>query len=129
MRRVLPYIITFIVGAAIFVAVICGMGIWNAATTQVTLQILCDAFFTAGAVIFGVGLLVFCSNGGAYYMLSYAIVKLVDLFRRGAKGKYKDFYEYAEKKKEKQHSFGFMLIVGLVFLAAAVGCLIGYNNC
>ncbi len=128
MKRVLPYIITAVIGALVVVTVICGLQIWSASSTQVVLGTLCDAFFVAGVLIFGVGLLVFCSNGGAFYMLSYGIIKLIDLFRRGAKGKYKDFYEYAESKKEKKRSFGFMLIVGIGFLVVAVALLIAYNN-
>jgi len=128
MKRALPYIITTVVGAAITVIIVCALKVWNAENTKTVMQILCDAFFVSGALIFGAGLLVFCSNGGAFYMLAYGVIRFFDLFRRGVKGKYKDFYEYSESKKENKHGFGFMLIVGLAFLAAAVAFLIAYNN-
>lgn len=128
MKRALPYIFTVVIGGVIAVVVMCSMQIWDSSGTVETLQILCDSFFGAGALVFGAGLLVVCSNGGAFYMLSYGFIKLRDLFRRGAKGKYKDFYEYSESKKEKKRGFGYMLIVGLVFLVVAVAFLIAYNN-
>lgn len=128
MKRALPYIITAVVGALIVVAVICGQQIWAAESTRIAMQILSDAFFVSGVVLAGVGLLIFCSNGGVFYMLSYAVIRFFDLFKRGVKGKYKDFYDYTESKKDKKRSFGFMLIVGLVYLAVAVAFLIAYNN-
>lgn len=128
MKRVLPYIIAFAVGALTVTIVICAMGVWNAKNTAEVLQILCDAFFAAGILVFGAGLLVVCSNGGAFYMLAYGIIRFFDLFKRNAKGKYKDFYEYTEIKKQNKRGFGFLLIVGAVYLAVSIALLIAFNN-
>ena len=120
MKRVLPYLITTLVGAAIVVTIILAQRIWTAEDMTEIMRRLSDAFFVAGVCIGGVGLLVFASNGGVFYMLTFGIIRLFDLFRRNInERKYKDFYEYKESKKDKKHGFGFMLVVGLVFIAIA----------
>ena len=129
MKRVLPYLITTLVGAAIVVTIILAQRIWTAEDMTEIMRRLSDAFFVAGVCIGGVGLLVFASNGGVFYMLTFWIIRLFDLFRRNInERKYKDFYEYKESKKDKKHGFGFMLVVGLVFIAIAGAFLAAYYN-
>ncbi|MCI9459390.1 MAG: DUF3899 domain-containing protein [Clostridia bacterium] len=129
MKRVLPYLITTLVGAAIVVTIILAQRIWTAEDMTEIMRRLSDAFFVAGVCIGGVGLLVFASNGGVFYMLTFGIIRLFDLFRRNInERKYKDFYEYKESKKDKKHGFGFMLVVGLVFIAIAGAFLAAYYN-
>lgn len=129
MKRVLPYLITTLVGAAIVVTIILAQRIWTAESTTELMRRLSDAFFVAGVVIGGVGLLVFASNGGVFYMLSFGFIRLFDLFRRNINDrKYKDFYEYKESKKDKKRGFGFMLVVGLAFIAIAGAFLAAYYN-
>lgn len=129
MKRVLPYLITTLVGAAIVVTIILAQRIWMAEDMTEIMRRLSDAFFVAGVCIGGVGLLVFASNGGVFYMLTFGIIRLFDLFRRNInERKYKDFYEYKESKKDKKHGFGFMLVVGLVFIAIAGAFLAAYYN-
>ena len=129
MKRVLPYLITTLVGAAIVVTIILAQRIWTAEDMTEIMRRLSDAFFVAGVCIGGVGLVVFASNGGVFYMLTFGIIRLFDLFRRNInERKYKDFYEYKESKKDKKHGFGFMLVVGLVFIAIAGAFLAAYYN-
>ncbi len=129
MKRVLPYLITTLVGAAIVVTIILAQRIWTAEDMTEIMRRLSDAFFVAGVCIGGVGLLVFASNGGVFYMLTFGIIRLFDLFRRNInERKYKDFYEYKESKKDKKHGFGFMLVVGLAFIAIAGAFLAAYYN-
>jgi hypothetical protein len=129
MKRVLPYLITTLVGAAIVVTIILAQRIWTAEDMTEIMRRLSDAFFVAGVCIGGVGLLVFASNGGVFYMLTFGIIRLFDLFRRNVnERKYKDFYEYKESKKDKKHGFGFMLVVGLACIAIAGAFLAAYYN-
>ena len=129
MKRVLPYLVTTLVGAAIVVTIILAQRIWTAEDMTEIMRRLSDAFFVAGVCIGGVGLLVFASNGGVFYMLTFGIIRLFDLFRRNInERKYKDVYEYKESKKDKKHGFGFMLVVGLVFIAIAGAFLAAYYN-
>ena len=129
LKKALPYIISAAVGIAIFIVVICIKSIWNAEETADVMQILSDACFVPGVMLAGVGLIIFASNGGAFDMLSYAVIKFFDLFRRDPRNKkYKDFYEYREAKKDKKRGMAFMLIVGLIFIAIATVFLIVYLN-
>ena len=126
-KKALPYIISGAVGIIIFIIIICTKAIWNAEGAKDVMRILSDAFFVPGVLLGGAGLLIFASNGGAFDMLAYAVIRFFDLFKRDVRNKkYKDFYEYREAKKEKKRHMGFMLIVGLVFIALAVIFLIIY---
>ena len=127
LKKALPYIISGIVGIAVFITVICVKQIWNAENAKVVMQVLSDGCFVPGVLLAGVGLIIFASNGGAFDMLAYAVIRFFDLFRRDVRNKkYKDYYEYREAKKEKKRSMGFMLIVGAIFIALAVIFLIVY---
>lgn len=128
-KRILPYIITAVIGIAITVAIICSKQIWAADSTKVVMQILSDAFFVPGVLLAGVGLIIFASNGGAFDMLGFAVLLFFNLFRKDVnKRKYKDFYEYRQAKKDKKRSMAFMLIIGLIFIAIAVIFIIVYAN-
>ena len=77
-----------------------------------------------------IGLLVFVSDRGAFDMLRYAVIMLVNKFRRDInKRKYKDFNEYREMRSGKENKpIAFMLVVGLAYIAGAVAFLIAYYN-
>ena len=126
-KRALPYIITAIVGILIFIIIICAKKIWNEDETYVVMQILSDACFVPGVLLAGFGLIIVASNGGAFDMLAYAVIRFFDLFRRDVRNKkYKDYYEYREAKKDKKRRMSFMLIVGAVLIVFAVIFLIVY---
>lgn len=127
LKKALPYIISAVIGIVIFIVIICAKGIWKYDEEREVLRILSDAFFVPGVCLAGMGLLIFASNGGAFDMLSYAVIRFFDLFKRDVRNKkYKDFYEYREAKKDKKRGMAFMLIVGLVFIALAAIMLIAY---
>lgn len=126
-KKALPYIITSIIGVIVFIIIICVRKIWDAETTHSIMRTLSDACFVPGVLLAGVGLIIFASNGGAFDMLSFAVIRIFDLFRRDCKNrKYKDYYEYREAKKEKKRGMAFMLLVGAVFIVLAVIFLIVY---
>ena len=127
LKKALPYIITSIVGIIIFIIIICVKAIWNAGETHIVMQILSDACFVPGVLLAGVGLIIFASNGGVFDMLTFAVIRIFDAFRKDCKNrKYKDYYEYREAKKDKKRSMAFMLIVGAIFIVLAVIFLIVY---
>lgn len=127
MKKALPYIITATVGIIIFIAVICIKQIWNMDRTHNVMGTLSDACFVPGILLAGAGLIVVASNGGAFDMLSFAVIRFFDLFRRDCRNKkYKDFYEYRQAKKDNKRGTAFMLIVGAVFIAFAIIFLIVY---
>ncbi len=126
-KKALPYIISAVVGIIIFIVIICVQTIWNADGTQEVMGLLSDAFFVPGVLLAGAGLIIFASNGGAFDMLAFAVIRFFDLFRRDVKNKkYKDFYEYREAKKGNKRNMAFMLLTGLVFIALAGIFLIVY---
>lgn len=126
-KRALPYLISAIFGIVIFLIIIFAKKITSAGETHVVMQILSDACFVPGVLLAGVGLIIFASNGGAFDMLAYAVIRFFDLFKRDVRNKkYKDFYEYREAKKDKKRGMAFMLIVGAVFIVLASIFLIVY---
>lgn len=128
-KALLRYGITFAVGLllAFFAALI--QGVFAQTETVALMKVLCNSFFASGVLIACVGLLVVATEGGAFDMLAYAVVLIFDGLRRDvSKRKYKDFYEYKQAKKEKKRSFGFLLIVGVIFIAISLVFLIPYYN-
>ena len=127
LKRAIPYIATAIVGIIIFIIIICTKKIWNEEETYAVMQILSDACFVPGVLLAGFGLIIVASNGGAFDMLAYAMIRFFDLFKRDPRNKkYKDYYEYSESKKDRKRRMSFMLIVGAVFIVLAVIFLIVY---
>jgi len=119
-KAFLPYLICIAIGAAVSLVIILAYQIWNMKTVE-QIRLLGDAFLVAGVLLAGVGLLVFASNGGVFDMLTYAVIRFFDLFRKNVKNpKYKDYYEYREAKKGRRKKMAFMLIVGLGYVAIAV---------
>lgn len=116
-KKYLPYLICFAIGVAMFLAVIISGKIWALSGHHV-FRLLSDACILPAAVLGGIGALVFAANGGVFDMLSFAVIRLFDLFRPNVRNeKYKDFYDYKMAKSERRHSFAHMLIVGAIFLA------------
>ena len=96
---------------------------------ELLLKDLCNAFFVPGMCTFGLGVLVWSTNGGTFDMIAFGFVKLFDLFKRDlTKVKYKTFYEYRKAQQEKQRSFSAYLVVGAVFIALSMLFLVLYNN-
>lgn len=133
MKKVLPYLISALVGAA--VAIIIMFASYKIHTVppvrenaKEIMGILSNAFLVPGVILGGFGLIIFASNGGAFDMLAFAVIRFFDLFRKDVKGKYKDFYEYREAKKDRGFKTSFMFWVGLAFIAVSVVFLICYYN-
>ncbi len=118
------YVISVGVGLALAFVVMLLRDIFSQTDSREILVILNDAFFISGMCLVCVGGLVFVSNNGMFYMLSYG-VSLIFSVRKWSKGKkYKDYYEYKTAKEKKQHGFAYLLVVGLAFIAVASALLI-----
>lgn len=129
MKKKLSYIITSAFCAVITVVVLLTRETFSQTNTLTVYKDLCDAFFLPGVMTLGFGLLVFVSNGGAFSMLKFSVIKFVDLFRRDlTKVKYRTYYDYKEANKDNKNDFGFMLIIGAVFVAISVVFLILYHS-
>lgn len=118
MKKFWKYFITALVGlvAALLILVLKG-------------TYLSDALFVPGVLLLGVGTLLFASNGGAFDMLAFGVIKLLDLYKRDlTKVKYRTFYDYRQAQKDKKRSFDYLLIVGAAMVVvASVFWIVHYN--
>lgn len=120
-RTWIYYAVSFGIGCVISLAVLCSNSFWTL-EGSVLYQVLSDAFLVSGSLLAGVGLLVFAANRGTFHMLSYAVIRIFDLFRPNARNeKYRDYYEYKKAKMDsKSRPVAYLLLVGLGFLALSV---------
>lgn len=128
MKKWSQYIITICVALLL---VLCVLMIQNTFEHNGSLLLseLCNAFFVPGVLILCFGLLLWASNGGAFDMLSFAITKLFDLFKKDlTKVKYRTFYDYREAQRDKKRSFSCYIIVGAFFIAISIVFFVLYKN-
>lgn len=122
MKTIWKYVITFGVACVICVLALWARGLFGGVQgVAEIMRCLSDGFFISGFAVGGYGLLVVCSNGGAFDILAYGMICFFGLFRKDVRNrKAKTFYEYRKAKSEKRHSFAYLLIVGLAFILIAV---------
>lgn len=120
MKKALKYIITAAIGIAAALVIMFTRNVTGQETLKQVFTILSDSFFVPGVCLVCVGFIVWASSGGVFDMLAYGFITLFDTFRRDvSRRKYKDFYEYRQAKKGEKRGFGFLLLVGLAFIAVA----------
>ena len=117
MNNKYKYLITLIIGLlfAFIYAVL--NNIFAQTDREKIFHILTDSFFVPGILFVCFGILVFSSNGGTFDMIKYGTVRFLSLFKRDYNDvKYKSYYEYVSEKHEKNQSFGYLIMVGIVFI-------------
>lgn len=121
MKKYRSYIVTFVIGAVIALAVCLFKEIFAADSTITTVSILSDAFFTSGVLIGSVGILVLISNDGNFDTLSYGIKIIRNMFIRseGHKKVEKNLYEYRMAKHAERKNTRHLLVVGGIYLLLA----------
>lgn len=132
-KKTLPYLITALTGSAVSVLIMFACYKIHAVppapeNSKEIFGVLSNSFLVSGVILSGLGLIIFAGNGGTFDMLSYAVIRLFDLFKRNVKGRYKDFCAYRGAKKGGKLKTSFMLFVGLAFIALSVIFLICYYN-
>lgn len=128
MKKKLSYIITAAVCALATLLLLLSRGTFSQTNLVTIYRDMCDSLFVPGIIVLSLGLLILMSNGGAFNMLRFAVMKLFDLFKRDmTKVKYRTFYDYNEAKKDQKHDFWFLIIVGAIFVAVSVVFLILYE--
>lgn len=130
MKGFLRYLITALVGLSIVCVIVLSKKMFSQTSVKTIMQIWSDAFFAAGVFLVCGGLIVFASNGGVFDMMGYSITLLFSIFRSSkVERKYKTYYDYRESRREKKRGYGYILIVGAVFVAiAAVFLWLYYAN-
>lgn len=92
--------------------------------------LICDAFTIPGMLLLMFGCLLWLSNQGALdgvaYVTSYAIKMLIPGRMRKEQER---FYDYVERKRgNRVKGYGFLFIVGAVFMAVALIFMALYNS-
>lgn len=129
MKKFKKYLITIIVGLLIAFWVAFTQGIFEQTDIKLILHILTDSFFVSGVLITGMGGLIFVSNEGSFDGITFAMKSFFAIFKKDKKKVYRSYYDYKQSKKDRDRSFGYMLICGLVFLAMSGIVLLFYSNC
>ena len=120
-RNLLLYGISVLVGAAISLIIVSIRGIFTLTDSNEVIRYLIDALFAVGAIGFCFGLLVLFSNLGAFSMLRYGLYRFGTIFKRDpSKVKFRTYYDYLEATREKKTPYGFLLIVGAIFIIASL---------
>ena len=120
MKNFTKYLVTISVASAITILVLTIQDSWEH-TGQLLMGEISNAFFVPGILIFCFGALLWASNGGAFDMLTFAIMKLFDSLKKDVtKVKYRTFYDYQQAQKDKKLTFGHYMLVGLGFIVIAL---------
>ncbi len=121
-RHLLTYGITTLVGLLMLFLTIELQGYALVEDTQEKLRILADAFTIPGVTIPLFGILVMIANDGMFYGLSYVFSYAFRMLIPGADKTHERYGDYVARKSEsgKVRGFGFLFIVGGVFLLVAV---------
>ena len=84
-------------------------------------RLLCDAFTIPGILCLGVGALLWVSNDGFFYGLSYCLEIAWRALLPGGRQKMERYYDYVTRKREKKITgYGFLFICGGVCMALAI---------
>lgn len=117
-KKIIRYLITAGVGLVIALCVSFVKSLYWLEDITDIMQALSDCFVVPGLFLILFGLLVVCSNGGTFDMLGFGTKKVISVFKRHPSEKDREsFYEYRNRKQESKRSFGYLIIVGVVFLA------------
>ena len=90
-------------------------------------RVLCDAFLVPGMLSVFVGILLWISNDGFFYGLSYCLDVARKALIPGGRRKREKYYDYVMRKKEKKITgYGFLFISGGVSIAISLVFLMLY---
>ena len=129
MKKIWPYLITFLVCSAFAVAMLFISDAFSQSSLVAWMANLSDAFIVPGLIILCFGALIVSTNGGTFDMLAFGVIKLFDLFKRDVKkSKYRNFYDYRKEQQEKQRGYNHFLIVGGFFTIAGIVFLLIHNS-
>ncbi len=122
---ILKYSITTVIGALICVGVMSVRGLFSEGQSQLEkLLAITDGFSVAGMALSLIGLTAWVSGHGVFDPIGFSFKLLINVVLGK---KTESYYEYKQTKAAKENPrIGFILIVGLVFLAVGVILTIKY---
>lgn len=99
---------------------------WEADMTQLLqYRVLCDAFTIPGAMMVLFAMLFSLNNLGALDTIAYLMSFLPRMITPGAFGEPEKLIDYVEHRREKRtKGYGFLYIVGFIFLGIAIYYLV-----
>ncbi len=104
-----------------FIGQVSGLDDFLALALHERYRILCDAFTIPGVLFLMTGCLVALSNAGALDAVGYIFHFLVTVFRPGRERRVEKYYDYVQEKKEKRtKGYGFLFVVGGIFMAVSL---------
>ena len=120
-RPWLKYLIAFGIGAAGVFLILLSRGIFGSQplTYMDRLKAWSDAFFIPGVLLAAFGCLLFVSNAGAFDGLIYAVKSLSWFFSVRRATSRESYADFRARRHGKTRTFGYLIIVGIVFIAAA----------
>ena len=114
-------IITAGVGVAFVVGCLFIYKIHVAQTTSEVLTSICNSFFVVGGIFLFLGLLLWCTNHGAFTGLSYGIKRIFEGRRFEKSFQQREKYgDYRARKLSKQKDFLHFIIIGVIFLFISI---------
>ncbi|MBE5781743.1 MAG: DUF3899 domain-containing protein [Clostridiales bacterium] len=124
------YVSAIFVGLVIAVPVALLQGFSFGQAAYLNARYLSDGFFVAGMLIAGIGGMVWISSTGFFDIFSYGFHSILVLFSSLKNPKdHEKYYDYKTMREEKRGKpLYFLVIVGVLFLLLAVGCLALYYN-
>ena len=112
----LRYIIAIAIETGLLFAYFGIVGLFQDTTTLAIYKHLCDGFMMVGFLAFGVGILIYFSNLGAFNFLSFAALKLASKFIQTMKISTMSYTDYIDSKKKGNAKFSYLLITGAILL-------------
>lgn len=121
-RPWLPYVITFVVLAALTLLVAWAEGGYSHAPTWLLIGYWGSSVAISGIIAISFGVLVWASNGGAFDIFAYGGRTFVRMFFKKdvLDRKYPTYYDYRESRKKKKRNFWFVAIVGGVYFVVGI---------
>lgn len=115
------------IGLAIVLLVVFTQGILRSSGAADVLRILCDGCFVAGALLLGVGGLVWGHAGGVTDGLGFSVKTLLSL-KWSAFGDYKEgFAEYRKRREAKNGDPKPYLLAGGAYFVVSLLLFLGYT--
>ena len=132
MKRELPYLAKL--GVTLFIGLVASLilsfvrDVYNAPDTQTLYRDLSDIFSVPGLLLVLFGGLVFVSNGGAFYGLSFSVLKFFNVFKKDANRNRETYRDYVARKSDKKVTgYSFLFFAGLIILTPGVVFLVLYG--
>lgn len=125
----LKYGISVAVSLAFAGVYLAGQGNLRELTQEHLFRVLSDAFFVPGFLAVAFGALIALANEGSLdavsFILSRAVRMLIPMARLGERETYGEYV--ARRREKKVHGFGFLFIVGGIFLAVGAVFMLLYQ--